>query len=254
MLGWLVALNTGFAQYDLDSKVEGITSVYSEPLRALLKNWKVKKKNLVYPTLQQDQVVNLRCLTTPGNETYIGLEQTMLINASLDKVKSVLDDFDHYKNLFYGFDDVRVLKREQNKYTILWEQHIPFLPNIKYEMTYLMNWLEAGTSYYYLYKLKDAYSIKYSDGFILLEQAPNRKTYYTEFDFFDANWGLLSASKKRIWQESVEGIYLSDVAIKLKAEQPNLTYADILKLAKAKLKNIDLKQIIEQRTPVNIFN
>lgn len=239
--------------YSPNHDLEGPVSPYTIKLkRALLKPWPPRK--LPYEATRGDRKnpVGLRCLTTQENPTYIGVEQWMEIDAPVERVKAILDDFESYKKLFVGFDDVKVLKSDGNTHVLYWEQHIPVLPNISYEMNYLVSQLSDG-KYVYRYQLRQARSIHFSDGVIVLESASPMKTRYSEYDFFDANWGLMSLSKERIWTESVEGIYLSDLAIKLKAENPSWDYDRIREEARKTLDRFPAKGAIEARGPVDIF-
>ncbi len=50
-------------------------------------------------------------------------------------------------------------------------------------------------------------------------------TDFTEFDFFDAQWGPLPTWL--VWRESLKGAFTSDVAVRLRAEKPTWDFARI---------------------------
>ncbi len=170
--------------------------------------------------------VQLELIETQGNEFYIGVQQLMWVNASLESVEAVLDNFKGYQEIFPDLDDVHVVSRAGNTFVTFWEQHIPvfFVPNVKFEMNYVVEKSNPDRTIY-RYQLKKGEHIKKNDGLIVIERdkAPDGKalTRYSEFDFYDADWGPLKTfAPGRIWKDSVEGIYVSDLAVKLKAENP----------------------------------
>ncbi len=199
-------------------------------------------------TLSGDSVT-IQCLETLDNPDYIGLKQEMVIHAPLKAVEAVLDDFDHYKELFPGFKDVHVVDRDANRITTYWEQKIPvfFIPNIKYELVYFLDKSKPSVRMY-RYHLKEESKIKAVDGIIILEDKGPRNTYYTEYDFYDAHWGILKTiAPKRIWKDTVEGIVLSDLAIKLKAENPTWSYDKVAEESRNNLEVHPVEQAIAQK-------
>jgi hypothetical protein len=77
----------------------------------------------------------------------------------------------------------------------------------------------------YRYWLHHPGTIRHSDGLVLLEPLGPGRTRFTEYDFFDAAWGPVPASL--VWREALKGMFLSDVALKLKAEHPAWSYAQV---------------------------
>jgi hypothetical protein len=214
------------APFAIDTVLEGPTSPYTRFLLDLLKRWPAHVRGRGVDDASQ---LKLECFATEGNPTYVGLSQKMLIQAGLPAVAAVLDDFGHYQELFPGYDDVHVISRDRNRIETYWEQHIPFffIPNVKLEVTYLVD-ASRSDRRTYRYQLRNSKSVKNNDGLIVIESLGPSLTRYTEYDFFDADWGLLkSLGEDKVWTESLNGIYLSDVAIQLKAEKPTLTYAQI---------------------------
>jgi hypothetical protein len=194
----------------------GVHSIYTEPLFELLSTI-VKAPTDGSVTTQP---IRLQAWETPGNELYIGLEQRMSIDAPLSEVQAVIDDINHYKDLFPGYKDVHIVSQDRNQIVTYWEQVIPlfFVPNAKYEMIYSVDSGESGRRVY-RYQLKKASVLKASDGFVLISKNGENKTSYVEYDFFDAEWGAAKImGRDKIWTDAVEGIALSDLAIKLKSE------------------------------------
>ena len=152
----------------------------------------------------------------------------MTVEASLAAVENILDDVPHYKDLFPGVVDVHVLpgSHEGRRYVTVWEQRVPvfFLPNVTYELANLVDKTHPGLRIY-RYKLRRGSSMLASDGMVVLEELGADRIRFTEFDFFNAQWGPLPASA--VWRESLRGAFVSDMAIKPRAENPSWGFARI---------------------------
>ncbi|MGK5085359.1 SRPBCC family protein [Bdellovibrionota bacterium FG-1] len=240
-------------KYGIDFKLEGPESSYTAALLKLLQSW--PPKDIQYGGVNPNPV-RMAAIETLGNKYYIGLEQVMFVDAPMEKVGGVLDDMDHYKDLFPDYDDVHVSARDGNRLVVFWEQHIPvfFIKNVKYEVWYLIDDSRPDRKVY-RYKLKDGRGhIRSNDGVIVLEKDGAARTRYTEYDFFDADWGPLKAfAPSRIWKDSVEGLYLSDMAIKLKAENPTWSYDKIREESKKWLDRFPIDDALKARKPFNLF-
>jgi len=112
-----------------------------------------------------------------------------------------------------------------NRFVVSTEQHIPvfFIPNLVIETTYVVE--RTPTRAVYRYKLKEQGRVKATDGFVVLEPLSPTRTRYVELDFIEADTGPISMAT--VWEQSLSGFYRSDVALKLKAEQPALAYEKI---------------------------
>ena len=145
----------------------------------------------------------------------------MTIDAPLSATEKVLDDVPRYKDLFPDVVDVHVLpgSRDGQRYVTVWEQRVPvfFLPNVIYELANLVDKSTPGLRVY-RYKLRRGGSMLASDGMVVLEALGLESTRFTEYDFFNAQWGPLPTSV--VWRESLRGAFVSDIAIKLRAENP----------------------------------
>jgi hypothetical protein len=206
---------------------DGEASFYGGWLSDVLRSWPAARVDV-----DEARAIELRCIETPGDQGYVGIAQHMTIDAPLPVVEAVLDDVAHYKDLFPGIVDVKVVSGAPaaNRYVTSWEQRVPvfFLPNITYEMNYVVDRSAPG-SRVYRYRLQRRGQIRSSDGMVILEALESGRTRFVEFDFFKADWGPLPTGA--VWRESVRSAFLSDVAIKLKAENPAWNYARIARAA-----------------------
>lgn len=235
-------------QHAVTEDLGGVKSVYTPILLELLQKW--PPAGVTYPEPKANPV-QIECIETPGQKDYIGLQQSLWIDAPLSTVSSILDDVAHYRDLFPGYDEIHVKSRDGNRFLVFWEQHIPlfFIPNVKYDVAYLVEKAEKNRAVY-RYQLVSGKTLKKDDGIIVLEEVKSEtgtplRTRYTEYDFYDADWGILSTDKA--WSESTEGIYLSDVAIKLKAEHPAWNYKQIAEEGKNTLEKYPLASVLKNK-------
>jgi len=217
---------------DTDKNFENQASLYSDKIEALASKWPPKR----LASMKQDAAspLSLVCVETPDEPLYIGIEQIAWIAAPLKTVAGIIDDIDSYEKIFTDYKDVRVLKRENSVWTTHWEQKIPlfFVPNIKYEMTYFVS-EPVPARKIYRYKLRSGGNLKFSDGIIVIESSGKNLTKYVGYDFFDAYWGIARVlGTDNIWEESVEGFAQTDLAIKLKAENPSQPDSWVVKESK----------------------
>ena len=157
----------------MDFELDGVKSPYTPYVIKLIKNLPAIPVKKSLDLSASSNPVQLECFETPGNRDYIGVKQTMIVQASLNKVEAVLDDFNHYKDLFPDFEDVHVVSQDRNQVLIAWEQRIPvfFLPNIKYQSLYVFE-KPSPNRKIYRYQLKEAGKIKMSDGLIVIDSIP----------------------------------------------------------------------------------
>jgi hypothetical protein len=195
-------------------------SRYRVPIEALVARWGLTASEPTWP-----RSLALACLTTPGEESYVGARQEMLIEAPLTDVTSVLDDVPHYRDLFPDTVDVQVVpgSRRGTRFVTAWEQRAPvfFLPNTRFELVYQVERPDPARVAY-RYWLRRSGTIRHSDGVVLLEALGPGRTRFIEYDFFDAAWGPVPLSL--VWSETLKGMFLSDVAVKLKAEHPDWSH------------------------------
>jgi hypothetical protein len=199
--------------------------------RALLDEM-VARPHLEASTPASSQPLRLTCLTTPGEEGYVGALQEAVIEAPLSVVVALLDDLPHYRDLFPDTVDVHELpgSRQGDRFVTAWEQKAPvfFLPNTRYGLVYRVDRADPARVVY-RYWLHRSGALRESDGAVILEALGPGRTRFTEYDLFDAAWGPVPLSM--VWGEALKGMFLSDVAIKLKAEHPVWSYAEVAKEA-----------------------
>jgi hypothetical protein len=211
------------APHPLEEDLGGPASRYAEALLAL-----ARSGGTFVADPSDPERLRLTCVRTPGDPRYIGIVQRMEVAAPLAAVAAVVEDVAHYRDLFPGLVDARVVpgSRDGNRYVLATEQRVPvfFIPNVRYEQTYLVAQTSADRVVY-RYRLARSRDLTNSDGLIVLERAGPDRTRFTEYDFFNARWGLLPEGA--VWRESLRGTYASDVAIKLRAEHPAWSFAQI---------------------------
>ena len=230
-----------------EAPLPGPQSLYSPLLLQLHRQGVLK--NIHYPRAQDNPPLQVKCLETPGSEFYVGLQQLMAISAPLKAVEEVVSDLNHYADLFSGFQKIEIIQKEDNLWTSDWEQIVPifFIPNIKYQMFYLVD-QSLPQRIVYRYKLKESDSLRTFDGLIILESLTDHETRYTEYDFYDADYGPLTfLAPGRIWKDGVQGFIQSDFAIKLKAEHPDWSYSKIKQQAASLTEAFPLDEVLKQR-------
>jgi len=248
----VAALATPPARHPITEVNAQTQTSYTDFLIRLIPKWPTASSSLfLFP---DKNPVKIRCMTTPGNELYMGVKQLMTVAASLESVEAVVDAIDEYRHLFPGLANAHIESRDGNLWMTSWEQEVPifFIPNVHYEMSYWVDKSNADRKVY-RYQLVKKGSMKASDGLIILDRATENGhpvTHYVEYDFFDADWGIASSmGTDKLWRDSVEAIYLSDAAIKFKAENPSWSYDKIQDESKSALKQFPLKDIIKSRAP-----
>jgi hypothetical protein len=224
LLVWFLAVGSlGVSGQPVIEKIEGPDSVYTSKLVQVLKRWSPKHFDA-----ESVGTVELTCIATANEEKYVGMVQRTTIRAGILAVESVLDDVAHYKDLFPDTVDVHVVPGSQsgNGFVTSWKQRIPvfFLPNVTYELAYQVDKTTPGLGVY-RYKLRQGDKLIASDGMVVLEAMGPDTTQFTEYDFFNARWGLLPAAV--VWRQSLRVAFLSDMAIKLKSENPSWSYKRI---------------------------
>jgi hypothetical protein len=197
----------------------GVKGRYTQWLDEVLKS-KSYEHFVKEPSLEP---VSVTCLETAGERFYIGVVQNMRVQAPIERLQSVVSNINSYVELFPGFKAIRVTSQAGPRLMTYWEQRIPvfFIPNVRYEMIYELAVDDPSVKIYH-YQLNKKSNLRESDGFIVLEKITDGETRYIEVDFFDADWGVLTTfAPGRIWTDSVDGLYLSDLAFLKKAEHPD---------------------------------
>lgn len=193
--------------------------------------------------------IALDCLLVPGQPDTVGVGQDLIIQAPLAEVAALVEDFAHYVDLFPDLNDVHKVpgSEDGNRFAVSFEQRVPvfFIPNVRYETTWLVERTEKRISY--RYKLKEKGAVRATDGLIVLEALGASSTRYTEVDFIDAATGPLSS--EAVWELTLGGIFRSDVALKLKAEHPAWGYVKVKAETEKLLERFPTRMCFEKRHP-----
>lgn len=247
-LGFLLSATLLAGPAPITVRLGGPESAYTPLLVKLLEQW--PPRTIDFNKIDPAKV-QVRCLETPGKEFFIGIEQAMLVRGELARVERFLEDVDHYKDYFTEFDDIHAVSREENLMTVFWEHNVPFplVPNTKYETYYVIE-RSRPERRVYRYKLKEATKDMHTaDGIIVIERAGPQLTRYVEYDFWDGEYGIAKTlAPKRIWRDSVEETYLSDAAIKVKAEHPDWPAKQVVKEAKKLMDDKDIDSCLANKT------
>ena len=219
----IAASSLGVAAQPVAETLEGTDSVYSAKLVQVLQHWPGR-----HVRKPEAGPVELTCIATAEHEKYVGMLQRATIRAPISAVEAVLDDVAHYKDLFPDLVNVSIVPGSQqgNRYLTSWVQRIPlfFIPNVTYELAYVLDRTTPGRSVY-RYKLGRGDQLIASDGMVVLEALGPDTTQFTEYDFFHAR--PVPIPTNVVWRESLRGAFRSDIAIKLKSENPGWSYKHI---------------------------
>jgi hypothetical protein len=236
--------------------LKSVPSPYADELTKLLRQWPKGSGFLdLARAAEKDQLfaVKTLCYSTEGDEFYIGVAQKMIVDAPFARVETVVDHFSDYVGMFDGLLHADTISADGNRLVASFEQHIPipFVPNEKDQIIYVISKPKQGFKVY-RYGLKESNHLTKSDGFIVLEAQADGKTIYTEFDFFDADWGIAkSLGRTKIWQESVEEILQNDLALKLASEHADWTKKQVFWESKDILKQAPIKSCLDDKKKFN---
>jgi hypothetical protein len=218
--------------YPLDTPLEGPSSFYTQRVLNIIRNW--PPKDLLDPKEFPKKTYQILGITTPKDDFYVGLRKSMFILAPLSAVERTIDNYEDYLSLFPEFKIIRVISKDRNKTNVYWERvvPVPFVPNTQYEMSYLSDKNRPNVRFY-RYQLKSSNVLKASDGIVVLEKVRENLTRFTAYDFYNAEWGIAKVlAPGRIWGDSIEGAYRSDVSLKLKSESPLLSKEELQEVTK----------------------
>jgi hypothetical protein len=222
-------------------KLEGIESPYSEKLLAHFTSEAVKKR-------VPSSTLNIVCIRTEENPMYIGVLQEFVIKAPLKRVVEVLEDFDNYPMMFEDIIKATFTKKSDGMY-LLWQEQkfpIPFLSNVKYSQSYYIE--STPSRRRYLYKLFEGKDAKYSDGMIQLKKLGEDECSFYEIDFVDADWSIIGKiASGTIWKTAVKDAVLSNMIIKVRAENQEWVIDNVHDEAKKIVDQIDFGEIVANK-------
>lgn len=206
------------------------------------------------PDLKTNGKITLQCFFDDSKKMAIGVLQNMVVNSPLNSVETIVKNIDNYKNIFHGYHDIKILEKQEPRWLTYWEQSVPWpFSNIKYRLMYTVS--EKEKRQRLRYQLTFSRDVIYSDGLILLEaDADPNKTRYFEIDFWDVKSGLGSSmAPSAIRRESIEAVYLSDRAVQLRAEKPDLEDKKIRELAKKEMDKATIEKCLASKDKFQPF-
>lgn len=245
----LVAQNPCWAKdHELYEPLAGVASHHTQTVLELIKHWPTPE---VLAILNQPDSggIALKCLKTLEQPFYIGVIHGLVIHSPFSGVNSLISDFGGNIEIYDGLKKAEIKNTSANLFEVFSEQWIPlpFVPNEKTVMYYLVNELEvAGKKRaIFRYQLKQSNHLEKSDGAIILDEIDSKTTRMAEFDFFDADWGILKTlAPSRIWRDSVRALLQTDLAVKIKTENPQLSNKEVHDQSMAIADKIDVEKYI----------
>lgn len=225
----------------------GPSSPYTSRLIGLLKDWKAATSFCHADT--DPLAITMVGIRTPNRPYFVGFKKCMLVSAPMAAIEAVIDDEGDFQNLFTGLAGVKVISRDGNRSVLEWERKIPvfFVPNLKYRIGYLADKSNKNRTVY-RYQFIEGDRLKLNDGIEVLEKLNDRLTRFTNYEFYEADYGLgilgiRAVSAESAWMESLKGGYVSIISIRYKAEHPDWTYEHIRDAAEAEVKKIDMDKV-----------
>jgi len=234
-------------RFPVDAKLGGIDSPYTETLRSLAAGW---SDDTLAEIRKSPAPFVLHCYAVPQDPFYVGVLQVLRIDAPLERVAAVVDDFQRYPRIFEDLLKVDVARRDGNRSLTHWEQSIgiPFIPNDTRTMIYLRN-APTPDRRVYRYQLERGNHLGSNDGLIVLERLEGTRTRYFELDFIDAAPGLARiAGSSRFWRDTVREIYQADVAILLRSEHVDWADERVLEESKRQSETAPVDELIRHRS------
>jgi hypothetical protein len=197
--------------------------------------------------------LDLLCVSNPEDKNAIGVIQRMHVHAPLSTLAHVLDDFPAYAELFPDLIRVEATKGEEpDTLLVKWTEEAPviFMSNLVHEISYKM--YNAPTQKVYRYSLKASRHLKYSEGQIVLLKDGENDTQFLEMDFYNADWSLLKIlGSSRIWDENVKQLAQSDLAVKLKAENPAMSNRDARRKSEKSVDDKLVSDCLNHKVPLS---
>jgi hypothetical protein len=239
------AASPGLATAPIDAP-SGITTAHS----SLIAHWVGQLPQSVNPSRE---ALALRCFETIQHSDVIGVAHALVIHASAARVTSILDDYDHYKDLFE--DTVYVHTSPiPNGLRESWEQKAPaiFLPNTRFVVnTFIHDELPKRKIWHS--RLVSSNQLLGNDVFVAVYPLDKDRSYYWEVDFINAKWGILSSiAMSSIWSGGISATAVSDLAIKFRAENPAWSYALVRDFAKKRVDTRLVDQCVNHRVALDL--
>ena len=252
LFAWGIFAENAPPKYPLQSDLDGPKSVYTPLMKEMARHWPPPGFDEAAVAPDHVQMV---CLSTPHSRYSVGVQQSTWIHAPLSVVDSVMNQIGGLKDIFPGFKHIDLVSQDANQMLIFYEQIVPvfFLPNVKYQITYLGDHSDPHR-YFYRYQLKKAGDLNWADGFIVVEDHGN-ETFYSEYDFGDANYGILKIlGANALWKDAVEELYVALAGLKLHIENPTWDSKEIAERAQAMLDHFPLDKALDNKQLLFLLN
>ena len=166
---------------------------------------------------------------------------------------SIIEDYDHYKDLFEDTVYVHV-SPIPNGLRESWEQKAPaiFLPNTRFVVNTLIR-DELPKRKVWHSRLVSSNQLTGNDVFVAVYPLDKDRSYYWEVDFINAKWGILSSiAMSSIWSGGIEATAVSDLAIKFRAENPAWSYSLVRDFAKKRVDTRLVDQCVNHRVALDL--
>jgi hypothetical protein len=239
-------------KFPIDGPIGGVESPYTSRILQLLKTWPPKRLDEL---ASRPEAIKIQCYETPGRDNYVGAAQLATVEAPIERVEAVLDDFPGYARIFDELKTLEVRERDGNRVLTFWEQRVPFplVPNVKNEIWYLVG-KDDKAKKIYRYQLKKSNNLTLDDGMIVLEPAGPGRTRYFEIDFWDVDIGGLAklVAGGRVWKDSIRGLFQSDLALKLKAEHADWKDERVFEESKRAAEQAPVDKLIEGKKKLDL--
>ena len=231
----------------LTERLDGPQSRYTDSLLRMANEWPAARK---FCDLEMNATdIKSIGIKTEGRPYYVGFKKCMVIKAPLKAVAAVIDDAEHYGSLFPGFEKVEVVGKSPHRTIVSWERAIPviFVPNIRYEINYLAE-VMSPTRKFYRYQFRKGDRLRFNDGLEVLDEISPTTTLFTNYEFYEADYGIgifgiKAASAETVWKESLKGGVLSLLSIRLKSEHPDWNYPKVAQERMTQLPQFDVATI-----------
>jgi hypothetical protein len=179
-------------------------------------------------SFEEPGLIHYRRLNVEGEPLVIGVQKQLLIKASFESAKALLEGFQDYPAFQPGVLETTLVEDGNQKeacrfFEVEWirQAPLPLLPQPKYRLRYGEE-VQASRLLIQHHLLRSK-SLDYSDGFVGLTKVDDSHVLFHVRDIFKARWGMLGRmAKEHIWHASLAGGFRGDWAFKVRLEEPGL--------------------------------
>lgn len=195
------------------------TGYYTSRILKFLDHWPP-------PTLtitDTDRTIYTRAIRTPDHPRIVGTIKHFNIQAPIERVAQVTEDFENYPKIWEGLKSVKIESRDRNRVVTAWVRGAPafFMPKLHYRLVYVIDRSQPGRIVY-RQQLIDGNALSSSDGVVVLEKRGDNLTRLSIVTFFDPDAGPFRALVDGvIWNRSIENSFKDDTAFRAHIEHPD---------------------------------